>query len=109
MFAPTDSASCGMPVTVTGFEKVTVASIFSPSLYVESAIGLETSAIDDTTAAVATRTVTLSVAVRLVPLAVTVSSYPSSDASVSAGAVKVGSWTFRADRSTVVPVALRHE
>ena len=63
----------------------------------------------ETTAAAASRTVTLSVAVRLVPLAVTVSSYPSSDASASAGAGKVGSWIFRADRSTVVPVALRHE
>ena len=71
--------------------------------------GFDTSVTDDTTAGAATRTVTLSVAVRLVPLAVTVSSYSSAAASVSAGAVTVGSWIFDADRSTVVPVTLRHE
>ena len=78
-------------------------------MYVESAIGVETSATDDTVAAAATRTVTLSVAVRLVPRAVTVSSYSSVAASASTGAVKVGSASFGADGSTVVPAALRHE
>ena len=60
---PTSSPIVGVPVTVTGAEKVTLTSIVSSRRYSPSACGTDVSATPVTAGAARTVTVTVSVAV----------------------------------------------